>query len=214
MAWLKPFQLGRPNATVAFEINPDGLTWDDLKLGDVTRGADGTLNAVTVSRDRPTARLRGAYITPVFWNQLRALMMIDDTPLVFKPMDDTDTQRLEMWQERCVPTSLTAIPVADNSMLRGSALQVAAGGATAITLAGVWSAYNAAVGATGGGTLYPATYADATRTITPASPLPNLNPVYVSYRSTLMAVHLAKVPGSTQGGWVNVWKYDVELQGA
>lgn len=154
MAWRLPFLLGRPAAKAQFEINPDGVDWEDQKLGDATRGGDGTLNAVTVSRNRPVLRFSGAYITPDFWNQLRSLMMIDHTPLVLEPCDLIGKQIMEVWTERCIPSSLTTIPLADNSLLRGSALEVAAGGPSCINLIGAWPAPGAAGGRLGTGTNY------------------------------------------------------------
>jgi hypothetical protein len=216
MAWRVPFQLGRPNAMALFEINPDAIHWDDQKLEEVTRGADGTLNAVTISRDRPGLKLSGNYITPAFWNQLRGLMMVDDTPLVFSPSTLLGNQVMEVWTERAIPTALSTVPLADNSFLRGSALQVAAGGSTAITPIGVWTAPGVTGGRLGAGTNYwtAGSYADATRTLTLGTPLPSLVPVFVTYQSTVLAVHLAKVPSKSQGGWVDAWRYDLEIQGA
>jgi len=154
VAWRLPFLLGRPGAKAPFEINPDGVDWEDQKLGDATRGGDGTLNAVTVSRNRPVLRFSGAYITPDFWNQLRGIMMIDHTPLVLEPCDLVGKQVMEVWTERCIPSSLTTIPLADNSFLRGSALEVAAGAPSCISLIGAWPAPGAAGGRFGVGTNY------------------------------------------------------------
>jgi hypothetical protein len=145
-------------------------------------------------------------------------MMIDDTPLVLAPCDLVGKQVMEVWTERCIPTSLTAIPLADNSFLRGSALEVAVGAASCITIVGVWTAPGAAGGRTGTGTNYGigATYTETgtTRQINLATPLLSIVPVWVTYSSTVLAIHLQKVPSKTQGGHVDAWQYDLELEGA
>jgi len=57
-------------------------------------------------------------------------------------------------------------------------------------------------------------YDPATRILTLGTPLPDLSPVYVTFRATALAVHMHQVPAKTQGGWINLWKYDLELEGA
>jgi len=57
-------------------------------------------------------------------------------------------------------------------------------------------------------------YDPATRILTLGTPLPDLSPVFLTFRSTALAVHMHQVPAKTQGGWINLWKYDLELEGA
>lgn len=151
MAWRGQFKLGRPNQEALFEINPSAMTFDERKLVDTGRAIDGSLTAVTQSRFRPVFPINGNYVSPAFLNQLRSLVGIDDTFLVFEPLDLTGNQIFENMTERVIPSDLTHVPIPDNSYLRGSALRVAAGGASTITPIGLWSAPGAAGGATGQG---------------------------------------------------------------
>lgn len=138
MAWRGQFKLGRPNQEALFEVNPSAMTFDERKLVDVGRAVDGSLTAVTLSRSRPVFPINGNYISPAFLNQLRALAMIDDTFLVFEPIDLTGNQIFENYTERVIPSAVLTVPIPDNSALRGSALRVAAGGASTVALVGLW----------------------------------------------------------------------------
>lgn len=155
MSWRSQFKLGRPNLESLFEINPSTLDWTMQRLADETRGLDGSLNVVTVSRDRPEIRMEGNYVTDRMVNMLRSLAMIDDTPLVFEPSENilAAAPGFEVWQERITPVSTTAIRIPRNSYTRGSLLRVAGGGSSMLTPVGIWTGY-AADSRSGAGTNY------------------------------------------------------------
>lgn len=54
----------------------------------------------------------------------------------------------------------------------------------------------------------------ATSVITFETALPNLNARFVTFQATGLAAHLKGVPGRTEGGMVDVWRYDLEIEGA
>lgn len=162
MAWLGQFKIGRPALEHLFEVNPASADFDHQRIDDSGRGLTGRLLVVTTSRDRPSIRLTGNYLPPRMLNMLRHLPRIDDTPLVFEPIDSTGNQVFEVWQDKLTPLTTTTLRLAEDSYQRAAELRANAGGATVLAPAGVWRQY-LANSSEGGGTNYwfsASTYSD------------------------------------------------------
>jgi len=215
MALLTQFKLGRPGAEATFEVNPTAVDWNHAALKDQDRALDGALQSVTLSKDRPSIKISGNYITPAQFNQFKSLMIIDDTLLNFIYTDFTGDDIPETWEERVIAATTSTIIIPETSALLASKLSVDAGGATLAQMVGIWAAY--AAGRTGTGTnLWTGhgSYSDTAYTITfDNAPLTPGTAYFVTYQCKALAVNLTVVPGRQEAGWVNKKQYDLELTG-
>jgi hypothetical protein len=213
------FKLGRAGAEATFPINPTQYNPTDRRIADQFRAADGSLCDVTLATGRSPVRIPGNYITPTFWNQLRALIAIDDVALVFEPFTGEAGIVMENWQQRTVPKTTTSLKLKDNSILLADRLRYAAGAAPLVKLIALMSAGSTSGGRLGGGIDYlsrvsnPNTWhSDSILTFSPA--LPSVAALYVSYSTTGYAVRANRIPAIMQGGQVDQTRYDLELAGA
>ena len=148
------FWLGRPGAEALFEVNPSAWGPTNRALKSVSQAIDGTVTAVTMSRHRPVFTLSGNYCSDAQLSQLRSLAAMDDTPLIFQPLDFNVGPTLngqpvpwpfssffECWLERVTPDSTTVLTLPSNSFLRASQLRTAAGYGPTTRIQGIWDSY-------------------------------------------------------------------------
>jgi hypothetical protein len=218
MAWINKFRLGRPGKEAYFDQNPRQMTITDERLTSTERGLLGEIQEATTSRNRPGFRLSSRNMTSTMWNQLRSLLLIEDTPLLFIPSDLNGVQVFESWQEVGYPGSATLIQLPDNSFLKASALRCNALGqgetyATVRDFA-VYATY--APDSKVGTTSYPVLkYNSVGRWLSLQPPgLPNMNPVFVTYRVAAVAVAMREVAVTMPAGFVNRAQYEMEFFGS
>jgi len=221
------FRLGLPgHPRWQFSLNPAVFAPSGQKVQDSSRGVDGSLSEVSISRNRPSFRLNGNYVDPDTVNALLSLMMVDHTFLIFEPYTFTDSAGVANYfrsnTEHIYPTDATHLTIPPNSYTRGSELEVAGGGSSLMVVEGVWSApsspspFTSVQGKTGSGTSFGVQgYDDATRVVTIASGSLNPTyPVYVTWRAKGCAISLKALPARTEGGMGDIYTYDLELEGA
>jgi hypothetical protein len=214
MAYLAKFQLGVPGNLYNFFLNPAVYMGSDEALADVTRALSTKVNKVTLGRHLPSVAIQGNYMTVENLNWLRSLLVVDWTSLVFRPLDLTGSFVLEVWQEFAKPTDVSTIYLPECSVLRGSKLEVDAGGSSQVSIVGVWSTrgnYR-----TGGGTNFyvsnGGSYDDSNYKISFSSPMPDANAKYVTFKYGAWAVTITAVPFRTDGGYTDRFKYEtIEL---
>ena len=110
---------------------------------------------------------------------------------------------LQTIAEICYPLNASQLPILENSALLLSQALVAAGGASVLTIQGIYA--NPA----GTGTNYwtGGSYQDASFIITPGTALPVMQPYYVSYSYPGWLVSMSKIKGTFIGGQVDLGKY-------
>lgn len=161
MAWLSQWKLGRPGAEQTFDTNAAVLEWTPRRVADFRRGLDGSGIDLTASRNRPTFHLSGNFVTPAMRKTLESLIMVDDTPLIFRPFDLTGALMWESIQEWVYPMSLTQLRIPPNSYLEAARVLAGVGAPTTVQMVGVWQTY-APDSESGSGTnyLYPVIYTE------------------------------------------------------
>jgi hypothetical protein len=222
MAWLSQFLLGRPGYEFSFDINPEGMSIDEMALTVMQRNLAGDLKKSVLKTSIPTIKISSSYLALTQRNQFASLVGIQDTFLSFQTRDD--------WQviaERNLPQSTTTVVIQNNSATRLSAALVAAGFPGIITINSVSVVPNVLAGPLFGAGGFGAggfsgpdyfaggSYADATRTITLGTSLPTATQyVYVTYTYTGWLVNLDTLSHQIQGGWLDRFSYDFQLTGA
>lgn len=211
MAWLTQFLLGRPTYELTFDVNPSAMKIVEEQILASNRTLSGRRKKWVFCNAIPTIQIDSKWLTMADRNAMQSLLSITDTPLSFQVRGAQDFQMTLEYNS--VLTSQT-VTIQQNSATRLSAAIVAAGGASVITVTGVFQTPNG-TGTnyyTGGGG---GSYNDANYTITLGTALPNSNPVYVTYTYLGWLVHMDKMPYSYQGGWIDRAEYNGwELVGA
>lgn len=218
--WLSNFLLGRPGAEIAFTLNPESIEIVEAPVASVQRNLAGDLRKRVVKASAPTIRISSKRLSPAQRNQISSLARIQDTFLCFKTRDDW-----EVYQELVTIVDATHLKLANTSSTRLSALLVALGGSSIITIetpfaggsAGAYTDGEFGAGAYGGAPFDPGaiTYDDATRIITMANALSDLEQaIFVSYTYTGWLVNLKQVSARSSGANADIFQYDIELNGA
>lgn len=210
MAWINPFLLGRPTLENSFDVSPDKLEPQFGKLFSHQRTLSGALKERIFTRFMPTVQLSTVWFPKTQLDHFTSLLNITDTFLSFKCRDDWKIEYAPY-----IPTTTTTVTLEPNAITRLSAALVAAGGASCITITGVWNALSSSSGnPVGSGTNYytgGGTYADATGVATLHTTLPNLNQVYVSFTYTGWLVSLQEIKAPITGGRVDLFNYNFSL---
>jgi len=206
MAWTT-FLLGRPGYEYSFLYNPKAIKIDDGQVAIDNEMLNGDMKTWVQKTSRPVVRINSDYFPLADQNTIRSMLAITDTYLSFQVRTDW-TQSLEY----DIPISATQVLIQNNSASRLAAALVNAGFASSITITGVFD-NPAGTGtnyytAGGGGS-----FSAATRTVTLGSALANIVPVYVTYTYTGWLMRMKKTPFNTEGGRVDIFQYDLTLQG-
>lgn len=195
MAWTS-FKLGRPGFEYAFDAPPDSfdVTW--ARMGADNRNLSGDLKERVIRTFAPTVKLKSGWWTKADVDNLASLLTITDTFLSFLCRDD--------WKiilEPDLPLTTSTVQIQRSSITRLSAAYVAAGLSSTITVTGVY------VQPDGSGTNYytGGSYADATRTITLGTALPDTRQTYVSYTYSGWLVRAKSGQTPITGGRVDLF---------
>jgi hypothetical protein len=212
MAWLSQFKLGRPGAEILFDVNPESMQIDDSPIAVVQRNLSGDLKKSVIRSYVPTVRIHSSYLTVTQRSQFSSLANVTDTFLSFLTRDSSNVSTNFSIFERYIPTDTSHITLRNNSNLRLVTLYASLG----LTWDGViWNYSSVYQTPDQTGTNYGnAGFDPATLIWTTATPLPNLNPVYVEYRFAGWLVNMDQMSQSIQGGWLDRFQYDITLTGA
>lgn len=222
MAWLSTFLLGRPGYEYEFTVPPEAISIDDTSIKVAQRTLDGTLKKSILNPSMPSIKISSKYLTIDQRNQLSSLTFIDDTFLSFQCRDDFQALALKI-----TPQSLTSLVLPKMSCLRLSKVLVDGGFDSVITINSVndlpypatpnlydeggygEGGYSGSDHYSGGGT-----YDDSTYTITLATPLSTLDPIYVVFTYKGWLVDVEKLGQQSTGNNVDWFSYDFQLTGA
>jgi len=196
MSWHSQFYLGRPGYELTFDINPRQFEIRSTQIAARKRTISGHLKKWVYRTSFPTLTLQSEYFTFSEYCRMQSLLAVTDTMLSFKVRNGDLQTSLEI----CYPDSATALPIRENSAVLLSAALVAAGAAGSVSIDGIYD--NPA----GTGTNYytGGSYADATYTITPGTPLDTSNPHYVTYSYSGWLVSMEEIGAQFIGGQVDV----------
>lgn len=206
MPWLSQFKFGRPGYEYLFDLNPEGLMIDEGPIDVIARNVAGDLKRSIIKASAPTIKVNSSYLQKAQRDQFASLASMADSHLSFQTRDD--------WQkllERNLPLTTITVPIQNTSATRLDQALVAGGFSSQITINGVF------IVADGSGTNYftGGSYASATRVITLGTTLPNaVQPVYVTYTYKGWLVVMRKLSHRIQGGWIDRFQYDFQLEGA
>ena len=220
MAWLSPFLLGRPGAEIQLDLPPEAIEVQEMPIASVQKNLAGDLKKSVIKASAPTIRINSRRLSPTQRNQLASLAGIRDTFLSFQTRDDW-----QVFQELVTVIDATHVQIANTSATRLSALLVALGGSSIITVQPVFGlafgggAYGAgAYGAAfSGGDFDPGdvSYDDATRIITIENPIDDLeSAIFVSYNYKGWLVNMRQMNAKSGGSFADIFSYDIELNGA
>jgi len=138
VAVLKNIKLGRAGYESVFELNPSAINYTPTRIQDLAHGLDGSGIDVGLSRNRPTVRINGNYITPEQQNQFLSLLHEDYEPMVFEPMDFVGTNVWESWQERVIPHNTTQFYLPATSFTGAAKWKQLNGSTAVIKPIGLW----------------------------------------------------------------------------
>lgn len=204
--WLSQFKLGRPGYEYSFTVNPSAMNIDEGPIDIIHRNLAGDLKKSIVKTSAPIIKIASGYFTKTQRDQFASLAGIADTFLSFQTRDD--------WQnilEKNYPTDTSHVTIQNTSATRLSA-QLKAGG-----FSGIISGISVYTTPDGSGTEYfsGGSYDDSTRILTLGATLPdNVSPVFVTYTYKGWLVNMRKLSHNIQGGWVDRFQYDFQLEGA
>lgn len=221
MSWLASFLLGRPGNEYSFEINPEGIDIDPQNVEVLQRNLAGDMKQSVMKVNVPQIRISSSFLSKLQRDQFASLAGVADTFLSFQTRDDWKTM-----DELVTVIDTTHVQLANSSATRLSKALVQLGASSIITIvtpftigsgagwgAGTWG--GGLWGSPGGFDPGVVTYNDLTRVVTMQNPLASLDlSVYVSYTYTGWLVKMTGFPHRGQGGWIDRFTYDVQLNGA
>lgn len=221
MAWLSPFLLGRPGGEIAFELPPEAIEVQEMPIASVQKNLAGDLKKSVIKASAPTIRINSKRLSPAQRNQFASMAAIRDTFLSFQTRDDW-----QVYQELVTIIDSTHVRIANTSATRLSAILVALGGDSIITIdadtIGIGfggGAYGSGPygGGFGGGIFDPGevTYDDATRIVTFENAIEDLeSAIYLTYTYTGWLVNMRQFNSKAGGSFADIFQYDIELNGA
>ncbi len=205
MAWTN-FKLGRPGFEYTFEVPPQSMSIDDGGIAVRQRNLAGGMLKAMVSPHVPTIKINSTSLSLLQRNQFSSLASIEDSFLSFQCRND-----FKVISQRLKPTATTfQIQLPPSSITRLSTALVAGGFSSSITITGIFLAKDE----TGANLYTGGSYADATRIITPGTPLAADTDVFVSYTYLGWLVDMQTFSHNAQGGWLDRFTYDTQLVGA
>jgi len=206
MAWVNQFLLGRPTLEALFDASPNKISIERAQIAAVNRTISGRRKKLVFRTDFPTIKLDSNWFSVADANIMGSLLTVTDTVLSFQPRGGDLQTPLEI----NYPTSATTVNLQENSATILSAALVAAGGASQITINGVWTSYTIVAGVpTGAGTNYytGGSYNDASYGITLGTSLASQAAVFCTYSYSGWAVQMEKLPAMFEGGRVDLGSY-------
>lgn len=204
--WLSSFLLGRPGYELAFTLNPAAMEIGESQLVARHRTLGGQLVKRVFSAPIPSIKINSNYFPLADRNRFLSLLSVTDTMLSFQTRD-SDWQVLN---EQNFSTSQSFCALQQTAISRLSAALVALGKPSVLTINSV------TLNPDGSGTDYFAggSYADTTYTVTLGTPLPSPGYVYITYSYKGWLVNLERIGYKAQGGWVDKFTYDFQMEGA
>jgi hypothetical protein len=220
--WLSQFLLGRPGYEIPFDVNPEAMQIDEMPITVLQRNLAGDLKKSLIKVSNPVIKINSSYLAFDQRNDFASLMSVNDSFLSFQTRDDWKVNAYKV-----SPLTLSTVQLPNTSATRLSTVLASAGFAGVITINTVYAVPNPAAGPaygeggfgdggysgpdyySGGGT-----YNDITRIITLGTPLPSLDPVFVTYTYKGWLVNIESLTHSVQGGWIDRFTYDFQLIGA
>jgi hypothetical protein len=203
--WLTSFLLGRPGFEVALDLRPEAISIAPAPVAAIHTNLAGDLRKSVLKADAPVVRINSNYLSVAQINQLASMAGWNDTFLSLRVRDD-----LQRVLDYALPLTTATLQLPNSSATRLGAALVAAGFASSLTIVGVYTTKD------GSGTNYftGGAYADATRTITLGTPLPNATqPVYLTYSYTGWLVNLKTADHNAARGQ-DGFAYSFTLEGA
>lgn len=211
MAWLNQFLLGRPGFESSFDYNAETFSPAWARTSSDNYTLTGDLKERVLRTYRPTIGLKSGWFPKTQLDLFVSMLTITDTFLSFIPR----TSDWNIYKEPNVAPTTTTVQIQNSSATKLSAIYALGGyGSTptqgTITINHVWDnpAGNGTDYYEGGGT-----YADATRTLTLQTPLPQTEQVYIDYSFPGWLVRLKKLTTPITGGRVDNFTYDFSLDG-
>jgi len=202
MAWLSQFKLGIPGSEISFDLNPTNMAMTEGPVMVVNENLAANLRKDSVKNYRPTFKINSNYFTLAQKQQFVSLAGLP-VFLSFQTRDDW------AFMEQDTPDDVNTVTIRSNSVtLLDKALNDVGSGAN-LTITGVFTN----IGGTGTNYYTGGSYARSTRIITLGTPLINLNDVFVTYTYKGALVNIQNINNMAEGGWVDKFQYDFELQG-
>jgi hypothetical protein len=216
MAWVS-FLLGRPGLEYTLSANPDSFDPGPARVSYDNYTLSGALRERVVRTMRPTVKMKSNWFPKADYDNLTSLLAVTDTFLSFITRNDWNVN----FEPNIAPNT-TTVQINESSASLLSAIYAAGGyGSTptlgTITINGVWNTLALVGGVlTGSGTNYytGGSYADSTRTITLGTALPQAQQVYVSYTYPGWLCRLKQIAAPIEGGRIDLFTYDLQLDGA
>ena len=202
MPWLSQFKLGVPGSEYTFDVNPNTMNMADGPVMVLNENLAANYRKDIIKNFRPTASINSNYLTLAQKNAFINLACLTSF-LSFQTRDDMSFLELD------TPDSTTSITLRSNSITLLDKSLNDIGGSPNLTITGIFDN----IGLTGTNYYTGGSYARATRVITPGTPLPNVNDVYVTYTYLGWLCNIKVINSVAQGGWVDLHTYDFQIEG-